>query len=154
MVVDDDVVVTAPSMQLHAILADLPPDYLGAGADENYHHHAQSQIGGGYSFNTGLLATRGGAYAKLLLEAAWLEPFREDGDNCWLKGCFAWDQAAVASLHGAGRRGARLSLQDAAVSRNAHTCAPDFFAQGCAVENPRGWPGGRGFQCAPVRRPL
>ena len=46
VVVDDDVVVTAPSMQLHAILADLPEDYLGAGADENYHHHAQIQIGG------------------------------------------------------------------------------------------------------------
>ena len=76
VVVDDDVVVTAPSVQLHVILEDLPPDYLGAGADENYHHHAQSQIGGGYSFNTGLLATRGGAHSKLL-EAAWLEPFRK-----------------------------------------------------------------------------
>ena len=137
VVVDDDVVVTAPSMQLHAILEDLPPDYLGAGADENYHHHAQSQIGGGYSFNTGLLATRGGEYAKLLLEAAWLEPFRADGDACWLKGCFAWDQAAVASLH--GRVGAVhvFPYRWLQSSWNAHTCAPDLFAQGCAVENSR-----------------
>ena len=137
VVVDDDVVVTSPQIQLHSILEDLPEDYLGAGADENYHRHAQSQISGGYSFNTGLLATRGGDYAKLLLEAAWLEPFREDGDNCWLKGCFAWDQAAVASLHGRVGVVHVFPYRKLQSSWNAHTCAPDFFAAGCAVENSR-----------------
>ena len=137
VVVDDDIVVTAPEEPLHAILADLPEDYLGAGADENYHHHAQSAIGKGYSFNTGLLATKGGAHSKRLLEAAWLEPFRSDGDVCWLKSCFAWDQAAVASLH--GRVGAVHVFPYRKLQSfwNAHTCAPDFFAQGCGVENSR-----------------
>lgn len=137
VVVDDDVVVTDVDQELASLLGELPPDYLGAGADQNYHQHSQAAVAKGYSFNTGLLATRGGEYAKLLLEASWLEPFREDGNTCWLKECFAWDQAAVASLH--GRVGAVhvFSYRVLQSFWNAHVCAPDFFAAGCSVENSR-----------------
>ena len=103
VVVDDDVVVTDAAYDLAAALAELPPGYVAAGADPLLD-----------GFNTGVLAARraGSADVALILEAAWLEPFRGGGDACWLGACAHWDQAALASVHGrlAGAGGAVVVL--------------------------------------------
>ena len=103
VVVDDDVVVTDAAYDLAAALAEVPPGYVAAGADPLLD-----------GFNTGILAARraGSADVALILEAAWLEPFRGGGDACWLGACAHWDQAALASVHGrlAGAGGAVVVL--------------------------------------------